>query len=102
MPRALRRAQLAQRLGFDLADALARDIELLAYLFQRMLAVATDPEAQADDFLFFWRKSLQDGRRLLADVRVDDRIHGRGHPTVLDQVAQRRLAIAADGRFERN
>src|SRR2546430_271631 len=38
-------AQLAQRLGFDLPDALARDVELLADFLQRVIGVHLDPEA---------------------------------------------------------
>ena len=43
--------ELAQRLGFDLADALARDVELLANLFERAGTAVLDAEAQLQDFL---------------------------------------------------
>ncbi len=52
MPGAFGGPQLPQRLGFDLADAFAGDVELLADLFERVLALAADAEAQADDLLF--------------------------------------------------
>ena len=39
-------AQLAQRLGFDLADALARHVELLAHLLERAGAAVLQAEAQ--------------------------------------------------------
>src|SRR5918912_2447349 len=39
-------AQLAQRLGLDLADPLAGDAELAADLLQRPLAAVLQPEAQ--------------------------------------------------------
>ena len=39
--------QLAQRLGFDLADALARDVEFPAHLFQRPAPAVVQAEAQA-------------------------------------------------------
>ena len=45
--RAARMAQLAQRLGLDLADALAGDVELLADFFQRVVGVHVDAEAHA-------------------------------------------------------
>ena len=38
-------AQLPERLGLDLTDALARHRKALADLFQRVFAVRTDPEA---------------------------------------------------------
>ena len=48
-------AQLAERLGLDLPDPLSRDREALAHLFQRVLALLADPEAQAQDFLLLGR-----------------------------------------------
>ena len=42
-------AQLAQGLGFDLADALAGDVELLAHFFQPVVGVHVDAEAHAQD-----------------------------------------------------
>src|SRR6266567_835890 len=45
--RARRMAELAQRLRLDLADALARDVELLADLFERVVGVHFDAEAHA-------------------------------------------------------
>ena len=43
---ARRVAQLAERLGLDLADALARDREALADFFERVLAAVADAEAR--------------------------------------------------------
>src|SRR5262249_34924418 len=40
-------AQLSQGLGLDLADALARDFELLSDLLQRVVGVHLDAEAHA-------------------------------------------------------
>src|SRR5882724_6953289 len=60
MPRPFRRPQLPQRFRFDLADPLPRDVELLADLFERMLALASDAEAQTDHLLLLGRKRLQD------------------------------------------
>ena len=42
-------AQLAQRLGLDLADALARDVELLADLFERTGTAVLNAEAELQD-----------------------------------------------------
>src|SRR5258707_10635140 len=43
--------ELAQRLGLDLADALARPRELLSDLLQRVVLVHADAEAHPDDTL---------------------------------------------------
>src|SRR4026208_2099973 len=47
---ARRMPQLAQRLRFDLADALARDREALADLFECVLGAVADAEPHLDDF----------------------------------------------------
>src|SRR5580693_7057296 len=52
-------AQLAQRLGFDLANALPRHREVLADLFERMLAAVLQTEAHLDDLLFARAERLQ-------------------------------------------
>ncbi len=41
--------QLHERLGLDLADALAGQRELLADLFQRVVGVQADPETHPQD-----------------------------------------------------
>src|SRR6185437_16880943 len=46
-PRARRVLELAQRLGLDLADALAGDRELLADFLERVIGVHADAEAHA-------------------------------------------------------
>ena len=42
-------AQLAQGLGFDLADTLAGDVELLAHFLEGVVGVHVDAEAHAQD-----------------------------------------------------
>src|SRR5437879_13405346 len=58
--RARRVAQLAQRLGLDLADALAGDPEPLAHLFQRALAAVDQPEAQLQHAPLARRERVED------------------------------------------
>ena len=52
MAGAFRGAELAQSLGFDLANAFASDVELLADLFERMLALAADSETKPNHLFF--------------------------------------------------
>src|SRR5262249_55470446 len=55
-PRPARMLELAQRLGLDLADALARHRELLPDLFQRVVGVHADAEAHAQHALLARRE----------------------------------------------
>ena len=57
--RARRVAQLAQRLDFDLADALAGDGERLADFLERVLAAVLQPEAHLDDLFLARGQRLQ-------------------------------------------
>ena len=66
--------QLAQCLGFDLADTLAGDGECLAHLFERVLAAVLKTEPHLDDFLFAWCKRFQHRRYLFHEAQVRSRI----------------------------
>src|ERR1035437_3435108 len=94
--------ELAQRLGLDLADALAGDVELLANFLESAGSALLRPKAE-----------LQDSA-LAASQRVKDRLHlflqelmgcglsrSQGAP-VLDEVAQVRILFLADRRLERH
>src|SRR5262245_14346058 len=94
-------AQLAERLGLDLADTLAGDAEHLSDLLERMVGHAADAEAHAQDLLL--------ARRELGE-RLGDRLRQRaalgrgvriGRVRRLDQVAQGGVAVLADGQVER-
>src|SRR5215204_179570 len=63
--------QLAQRLGLDLADALAGHRELLADLFQRVVGVHADAEAHAQHALLARRERRQHPRGALAQIALD-------------------------------
>ena len=59
--------QFAKRFGFDLADALAGDTELLADFFERVVGVHADAETHAQHALFArCQRSENTGRGLLA------------------------------------
>ena len=45
-------AQFSERFGFDLADALARDVKLFADFFERVVGVHFDAKAHAQYFGF--------------------------------------------------
>src|SRR5229473_7058078 len=51
--------QLAQGLGFDLADTFAGEGERLAHFLERVLAAVLQAEAHLDDLFLAWGEHLQ-------------------------------------------
>src|ERR1051325_3749505 len=102
LTRTRRVAQLAQRLRFDLADAFARDREVLPHLLERVLAAVADAEPHLDHLLLPRRQLLQHRLGLLLEVQVDDRLGGRDDVAVLDEVAKMRIFLFADRRLQRD
>ena len=78
-------AQLAQRLGLDLADALAGDREVLADFLERVLAAVGEAEAQAQHLLLARRERVEDLVGLLAQ-RLSPMIDSTGETTCLSSM----------------
>src|SRR3954451_4336238 len=95
-------AEFAQSLGFNLADALARYLEVLAYLLQSVLAAIVEPEPHPDDLLFTRRKALQNLSRLLIEIQIHHVLGGRDMCLIDDEVSQVGLILFSDRSFERN
>src|SRR3972149_6404328 len=91
--------QLPERLGLDLADALARYPEALAHFLQRVLAVGADPEAEPPDLPLLRGEHGQRTPYPDPEVRGQERLVGRGFGLVLQEVPE--LGVLADGRLER-
>src|SRR5438876_3909597 len=83
-PRAARVLELAQRLGLDLADALARHRELQAHLFQRVVGVHADAEAHAQHALLARCESGQCALGRLPQLRLNRGVARPDRPTGLD------------------
>src|SRR5580704_17781612 len=94
--------QLAQRLGFDLPDAFASNSERLADFFQSVLTAVFETEAHLDDFFLAWCQRAQHVRSLVFQVDVDHGLRWGNDRAVLDEVAQMRIFLFADWRFERD
>src|SRR5208283_1355648 len=92
--------QLAQRFGFDLADAFARDCERLPDLFQSVLTAVFETEAHLDDFFFARGQRAQDLSCLVFEVHVDHGFGRRNDGAVFDEVAEMRVFLFANRRFE--
>src|SRR6516162_11414591 len=93
--------QLPERFRLDLADALARDRELLADLFQGVVLVHADAEAHADYTLLARRERGERARRGLAQVRLDDGVDRHDRVLVLDEIAEVGILLVADRGFQR-
>src|SRR5205814_2856162 len=89
--RARRVAELAQRLRLDLADALARDVELLADLFERVVGVHLDAEAHAQHLRLARRERIEHVLGRLAQARVERGVRERDAGLVLDEIAEVRI-----------
>src|SRR5712692_2055158 len=96
-----RMLELTQCLGLDLADALARQRELLADLLQRVVLVHADAEAHADYTLLARRERGERARRGLAQVRLDGGVDRQDRVLVLDEIAEVGILLVADRGFER-
>src|SRR3989338_7531012 len=92
-------AQLAERLGFDLAGALARDLEAPADLLQGVLTFLADAEPQSEDLLFLRGEHGQGPLDLGRQVLVQQRVVRGASRLVLEEVAE--LGILTDRRLER-
>src|SRR5208282_954712 len=93
-------AEFAEGFGFDLADAFAGDREALPDFFQSVLAAVFEAKAHFDDFLFARRQRAQDLSSLVLEVHIDHCLGRRDYGAVLDEVAQMRIFLFADWRFE--
>src|SRR5262245_48784515 len=98
--RSRRMAKLAQRLCFDLADALTGHGEILADLLERVLAAVREPEAQAEHLLLARRERVQHAVGLLPERQPDHALHGRAHLLVFDEIAEVTVLLLTDGCLE--
>src|SRR6266508_2638371 len=98
--RARRMPELPQRLRLDLADALARDLEVLADLLQRVVALLAEAEAHPEHLLLARGERGEHLPGLLGQVHVDDRVGRRDERLVLDEVAEVAVLLLADGGLE--
>src|SRR5690242_1498311 len=95
-------AQLAQHARLDLADTLAGDAELAPDLFKRAILPIAKSIAQLDDPPLALGQFLQHHLELLAQNMLRRAIDWRRADLILDKVAQYRVALGADRRFERD
>src|SRR6266540_1253628 len=92
--------QLPQRLRLDLADALARHLEVLPDLLERVVALLADFEPHPEDLLLAGGEGGEHLPGLLREVHVDDRVGGGDERLVLDEVPEVAVLLLADRGLE--
>ncbi len=89
-------AELAQRLGFDLADAFAGHAEILAHFLERAGTPVYQAEAQPQHHFLPGGQRVEHAHQLLAQQRVRRGV-GRGRRVVVgDEVAQVAVFLLAE------
>src|SRR5689334_10443591 len=83
--------QLAQRLGLDLADTLARDVKGVADLLQRMVAGHAEAKTHTNNALLTWRERGQSFGDCIAQARLDGRVDRQDRVRILDEIAKVRV-----------
>src|ERR1700733_1191376 len=94
--------QLTQRLGFDLPDSLAGDLEALTYFFQSVLGTIFEAETHLDHTLLARGQGTQHLRGIFLQVHADHRFGRRNCLAIFDEVAKMRIFLLADRCFERD
>ena len=88
------------RLGFDLADPLASDLEDPAHLFERIGVAVTESVTELDDLAFAVSEGLQDLVDLFLEHFLGGRVDRALGGLVLDKVAEVAVFAFADGAVE--
>lgn len=81
--------ELAKRLGFDLANPLAGDVELLPNLLQRVIGIHPDPETHAQNALFPRCQGRQNPRGRFPQIGMDCAFNRQNRVFVLNEITQR-------------
>src|SRR5438105_2768010 len=95
-----RMPKLPEGLGLDLADALARDGEVLTDLLERVLTAVREPEPESQHLFLPGCEGVEDAVGLFAKAEADDRLDRRDHLLVLNEVAQVAVLLLADRCLE--
>src|SRR5690606_27413781 len=95
-------AHFPQRLGLDLADALAGHLELLAHFLQGAAVAVDQPEALLEDFALAGVESVEDILDAVFQHGHGGHVAGILGTLVLDEIAETGFVVVADGGLEGN
>ena len=87
-------AQLGERLGLDLADPLAGDVEAAAHLVERERLVALEPEPQREDLPLAGVEVVEQVLEVVAGQRQRRHLEGHLGVVVGDEVAELGVVVA--------
>src|SRR5207302_1647982 len=102
LPRPARVPQLAQRLGLDLPDPLAGDVELAPDLFESAGAPVLEAESELEHAALAAGEAFEHALDLLLEQLVRCRVARREGLVVGDEVPEVRVLFLADRRLERH
>src|SRR5574337_856027 len=102
LPAPSRMSEFPQRLGLDLSDPLAGDVELLAHFLQGMIASISKPETELQNLLLPFRQCPKHLLGLTAQVHADDGLDRGDRSFILDEVTEMRSFLLPDGCFQRD
>src|SRR2546421_11459833 len=93
-------AQIAQRFGIDLKNALASDMELLADFFQRAAAAIVEAEAQLQNLALTLGQAIQHVFHLLLEQLMAGGIGGSPRGMIFDEITQVGGVFLANRRLQ--
>src|SRR5437763_15450741 len=98
-----RAAQLVFRARFDLAHALARQVQAIADLLQRARLVVLETEPEPDDLALLAVEIAKRFGELVEVGLMNHLVFDRGHPVLLDEIAElaRRPVVAGRAAADR-
>src|SRR5260370_42338170 len=97
-----RMAQFAERLDFNLPNALPRHVELLPHLLEGPVDSISNPESHSHHLLLARGKGGEQFPDILGQVHLNRHVGGGSLTFVLDEVPEPRALVITDRHFEGN
>src|SRR5262249_49759433 len=94
-------ADLAERLLLQLTNSLARQVVLVADLFERELVFVVEADTPANDARLDGREMTEQTTHLFAPLLRNEALVGRHHVVVLQEVDELAAVLVAHGAIER-